>query len=319
MSVRTESPRLGRASPRDSRPACRASIAKDVSCRASEEASSSGCSGSSAHGRSPFGYHARETAIDRSHPYLRFDPTRCITCRLCLHACAEIQGQFVYAIAGRGGEAHLVFGPGERFAESDCTACGACVDHCPTGAILDRDREEVARPAAATHRLRRSRSPSPSVATAASAAACEIETGHAQGLRIRGVPEAAVNRGHLCAKGRYAHALAEPPRTPDDSAAARRRERSARSAGSQAVAWLARRLREIRDAHGPNALGVMTSSRSTNEAAYLLQKLFRTAIGTNNVDCCARVCHSSTAAGPAARDRHRRRHGFLRRHRTRAA
>jgi len=294
MSVRTESPRLGRL---------RREILGLVSSEHREGRFVPSERGSKFErllrrfdaGRSPFGYHARETAIDRSHPYLRFDPTRCITCRLCLHACAEIQGQFVYAIAGRGGEAHLVFGPGERFAQSDCTACGACVDHCPTGAILDRDREEVARPAAAD-------ASTPSIAVTESVCGycgvgcrVQIETGHAQGLRIRGVPEAAVNRGHLCAKGRYAHAWQSHPErltTP-----LLREGRTLRPVGwSQAVAWLARRLREIRDAHGPNALGVMTSSRSTNEAAYLLQKLFRTAIGTNNVDCCARVCHSSTAA-----------------------
>ncbi len=294
MSVRTESPRLGRlrreilglvlSEHREGRfaPSARGSEFERLLWRLDV-------------GGSPFGDDAREATIDRSHAYLRFDRTRCIACRLCVRACAEIQGQFVYAIAGRGGEARLVFGPGERFAESDCTACGACVDHCPTGAILDRDREEHVRPAPAAAL------PPAVTVTDSVCGYCgvgcrvRIETGHRQGLRIYGVPDAAVNRGHLCAKGRYAHAWQSHPErltTP-----LLREGGALRPVGwGRAVSWLARRLREIRDAHGANALGVMTSSRSTNEAAYLLQKLFRTAIGTNNVDCCARVCHSSTAA-----------------------
>jgi formate dehydrogenase major subunit len=243
--------------------------------------------------RPVYGHRVKRAEVDDSHPYLRFDATRCITCRRCVHACAEIQGQFVYAIAGRGGDSHVVFGPGERFAESACTACGACVDHCPTGAISDRDRE-----GAVGERI--AAAPSPVAVIDSVCGYCgvgcrvRIESGHAQELRIRGVPEASVNRGHLCAKGRYAHAWQSHPErltTP-----LLRENGTLRPVSwSHAVGWLAGRLLDLRSRHGPNSLGVLTSSRSTNEAAYLLQKLFRTAIGTNNVDCCARVCHSSTA------------------------
>lgn len=224
-------------------------------------------------------------AVDASHPYLRFDPSRCITCRRCLSACEEIQGQFVYAVGGRGADAHLIFGPGLRFADSACTACGACVDHCPTGAVSDADRIEKAAAESVTESV-----------CGYCGVGCRIEVEQAGGrvLRIGGVADAAVNRGHLCSKGRYAHAW---HRSPDRLTRPLLRENGklVPLSWDDATLLLARRLVAIRDEHGPNALGVLTSSRSTNEAAYLLQKLFRTAIGTNNVDCCARVCHSSTA------------------------
>jgi formate dehydrogenase alpha subunit len=231
-------------------------------------------------GPTPAGEH-----IDQSHTYLRFDPQLCISCRRCLHACEQIQGQFVYGIADRGPATHLIFGPGERFDQSACVACGACVDQCPTAALSDRDRAEEKPAERVTQSV---------CGYCGVGCRIEIESAGEQVLRIRGVPDAAVNRGHLCVKGRYAHnyhhsrdRLSQPlKRVGSDWLPI---------SWDEALHFAAERLSHIRDRHGPNALGGLASSRSTNEAAYLLQKLFRTQIGTNNVDCCARVCHSSTA------------------------
>ena len=224
--------------------------------------------------------------VDASHHFLRFNPHACITCRLCLEACEQVQGQFVYGVSQRGPGTRMIYGPSGNFRDSPCVACGACVDVCPTGAVTDRDRLDEKRPA--------------STRTQSVCGYCgvgcrvEIEAADGQVLRVNGVAGARVNRGHLCVKGRYAHAWHHSPErltTP----LLRDGDGFREASWDEAIAFIARRLGEIKSESGADALGAFTSSRSTNEACYLLQKLFRTEIGTNNVDCCARVCHSSTA------------------------
>jgi len=234
---------------------------------------------------SAFGHSAEHVRADESHPYLRFYRSLCINCRRCLHACEEIQGQFVYGLEGRGSSTRLIFGPSERFADSPCVACGSCVDHCPTGAITDVDRIG----ARSSDRIVRS-----TCGYCGVGCQLDIEASENHVLRIRGASRAEVNDGHLCVKGRYAHGFHH---------SSDRLTRPLLRTGDgwqeidwpKAISWLSHRLLEICSRSGPNSLGAFTSSRSTNEAAYLLQKLFRTLIRTNNVDCCARVCHSSTA------------------------
>lgn len=225
------------------------------------------------------------SASTDDHPYLRFDSDRCILCRRCLRVCEDVQGQFVYAIEGRGDASRLVFGRERRFSETQCTACGRCVDECPTGALWDCDGPT----GEGSERTARS-----VCGFCGVGCAIDVEAAGERVLRIRGAADSPVNRGHLCAKGRFAHGY---QRSPDRLRQPRLREGTGwrELSWEEATGWLAGRLRELRGRHGPEALGALTSSRSTNEAAYLLQKLFRTAIGTNNVDCCARVCHSSTA------------------------
>jgi len=221
---------------------------------------------------------------DRSHPLLQFDAGRCVLCRRCVQVCAGVQGAFVWNVVGRGGEAQLEFGA-ERFADSACVGCGACVDVCPSAAITDRDRADAPAPEQHTRST-----------CGYCGVGCQVEIGVASGrvVCIDGARTATVNRGHLCAKGRYAHAW-QRSHERLERPLLRRGERFEPVSWDDALGFAADRLDRVHRAHGPDALGVLTSSRSTNEAAYLLQKLFRVRFGTNHVDCCARVCHASTA------------------------
>lgn len=231
----------------------------------------------------------RRTAPVQSHPYLRFQPDMCINCRRCLHACEDVQGQFVFGVAGRGAAVRLIFGAAEQFRDSPCVSCGACVEVCPTGALFDVDR---------TGSLPAERAVRTVCGYCGVGCNVDVMTDGRRVTRISGTVAAEVNRGHLCAKGRYAHGWT---RAPDRLTTPLLREGKALRPISwpEAIRWAASRIREISARHGPDALGVLTSSRSTNEAAYLYQKLFRAVIGTDNVDCCARVCHSSTAVALA--------------------
>lgn len=223
----------------------------------------------------------RAAPVDCSHPYLQIDLTRCILCRLCERACAEIQGQFVYAVEGRGAESHLAWGA-DKFADSDCVSCGACVTVCPTRALSDVDREH------------QQTSP-PSVRTTCGycGVGCQLEV-HVDADRVAyidGAHDAVVNRGHLCVKGRYAHAFARH-RERLTAPLIRRNGKLEPASWNEAIALVAGELLRLRGFSAG-----LSSSRCTNEENYLFQKWFRAGLGTNNVDCCARVCHAPSAAG----------------------
>jgi formate dehydrogenase major subunit len=217
---------------------------------------------------------------DNSVPHIRFDPDQCIQCMRCVRICDELQGEFVWEILGHD---EWVLPKAGLMGTSGCVACGACADSCPTAALIDS----------------RAGAPEQWTRTVCTycGVGCELEAG-SSGNRIvaaRPVLDAAVSKGHLCVKGRYAFDFAQAP-DRQLQPLMRSGEGWAPLSWSEALERCATGLLDIRERYGPDAIGVLGSSRATNEENYLTQKFARTVIGTNNVDCCARVCHAPSAA-----------------------
>ena len=227
-------------------------------------------------------------AKDDRHPYIKVDLNECIMCGRCVRACDEIQGTFALDFAGRGFATKIVAGQDGAFSESACVSCGACVSSCPTGALDEeafRAKESIDRDVTTT--------------SGYCGVGCSLEV-HVRGDRVVAIDPALdgpSNVGHTCVKGRFAHQYALSPerlRSP----LIRRDDGSFREASwDEAMGFVATRMLEIKAKHGPNALAFLSSSRCTNEENYLVMKIARAAIGTNNVDNCSRVCHSPTSLG----------------------
>jgi formate dehydrogenase major subunit len=228
--------------------------------------------------------------VDESNPYIRVDMSQCIYCYRCVRICDEVQGQFVWQIWNRGEATRIRPDSGTTLLESSCVSCGACVDTCPTGALEDKS---VLSLGTATNWTR--------TTCAYCGTGCEMNVGTRDGqiVVIKPVLDAPVSRGHLCVKGRYAFDFV---RAQD-----RVTEPMIRVAGAwkqatwdEAISFTAEALSRIVTAHGADRVGVLGSARATNEENYLAQKFARVVLGTNNVDCCARVCHAPTAAAMKA-------------------
>ena len=230
-----------------------------------------------------------DAPVDTSNPYFTFDASKCIVCSRCVRACDEVQGTLALTIEGRGFDSKVVAGADVGFMDSDCVSCGACVQACPTATLQENTVVELGMPTR-------------SVVT--TCAYCGVGCSFKAELRgdelVRMVPykDGGANEGHSCVKGRFAFGYAShPDRVLEpmirDSIADEFRPVS----WDEAIAFTGRRLREIQAERGQGAIGAITSSRCTNEEVYVVQKLVRAAFGNNNVDTCARVCHSPTGYG----------------------
>lgn len=235
-----------------------------------------------AYGVEPMGAPTSPEAYDNSVPTIRVDMDQCIQCMRCVRICEELQGQFVWHAIGRGADIEVVPAEGSLMKEGGCVSCGACVDSCPTAALVDARAE---RPDAWTRTV-----------CPYCGVGCELEIG-TQGGRLvasRPVLDAPVNKGHLCAKGRYGFEFVHAPdRLLQPQVRAKGAWRPA--TWDAALDLCAAELTGIRDQHGPAAVGVLGSARATNEENYLAQKFARVVLGSNNIDCCARVCHTPSA------------------------
>jgi formate dehydrogenase major subunit len=229
---------------------------------------------------------ASSRGVDHSHPYVKLDKDLCIACGRCVRACSEIQGTFALTLAGRGSDTVVAPGTGGLWSNSDCVSCGACVDTCPTGALSEPGLLDI-RPIEQWTQT--------TCGYCGVGCTLNIATRDHEIVTVKPSSVDSVNRGHACVKGRFAHGFVNSPdrlQTP----LVRRDGEFVEVSWDEALDLVADRLRGIR---GPDAFGVISSARATNEENYLIQKFARVAIGTNNVDNCARLCHAPSASGLA--------------------
>lgn len=230
-----------------------------------------------------------EATKDESNPYFTFDPAKCIVCSRCVRACEDIQGTFALTIGGRGFDSHVSAGADQSFLASDCVSCGACVQACPTATLMDNSIIEAGQP---EH----------SVIT--TCAYCGVGCGFKAEMKgnelVRMTPwkDGGANHGHSCVKGRFAWGY-----TTHKDRITTPMIRDNITDDWQPVSWdeaidfAAAKFKSIQKKHGQKSIGGITSSRCTNEEVYVVQKMIRAAFGNNNVDTCARVCHSPTGYG----------------------
>ncbi|WP_455170466.1 formate dehydrogenase subunit alpha [Aegicerativicinus sediminis] len=237
--------------------------------------------------RYPEGDNHLQKEKDLSHPYMTSDFSKCINCYRCVRACDEVQGEFVLSMAGRGFDSHIIKGLDQSFMDSDCVSCGACSQACPTSAISDVFQSKAI---FATEKTR-------TICTYCGVG-CNLEVSSTNGeiLSIRAPYDAEVNQGHTCLKGRYAFKFYDHPERLD-SPMIKRNGEFEKVSWEEVYSYITDKFTHYKNEFGPDSLAGISSSRCTNEENYLMQKFFRAVIQTNNIDGCARVCHSPTALG----------------------
>ncbi len=226
---------------------------------------------------------------DNSNPYFQFDPSKCIVCSRCVRACEEIQGTFALTIAGSGFNSKVSPGINEMFMGSECVSCGACVQACPTATLIETSVLEQGQP---------EHSAVTTCAYCGVGCAFKAEMRGEELVRMVPYKDGQANHGHSCVKGRFAWGYAtHKDRITKPMIRARITDPWREVSWEEAIAHTAAEFKRIQAQHGKDAIGGITSSRCTNEETFLVQKFIRAGFGNNNVDTCARVCHSPTGYG----------------------
>ena len=226
---------------------------------------------------------------DTSNPYFTFDPSKCIVCSRCVRACEDVQGTFALTIDGRGFASKVAAGMDEDFLDSECVSCGACVQACPTATLMEKSVIEIGQP---EHSV---------VTTCAyCGVGCSFKAEMKGDQVVRMVPykDGKANHGHSCVKGRFAWGYTNHrDRILKPMLRVKITDPWREVSWDEAIGRVASEFKRIQAESGVGAIGGITSSRCTNEETFLVQKLVRAGFGNNNVDTCARVCHSPTGYG----------------------
>ncbi len=229
-----------------------------------------------------------EAPTDASNPYFTFESSKCIVCSRCVRACEEVQGTFALTILGRGFDSKVGTG-GVDFLSSECVSCGACVQACPTATLNEKlviDKGTPERTVVTT--------------CAYCGVGCSFKAELKGDEVLRMVPYKAgkANEGHSCVKGRFAYGYAtHKDRVLKPMIRERIEDPWREVSWDDAIAYAANEFRRIQGKYGRDSVGAISSSRCTNEEVFLVQKMVRAGFGNNNIDTCARVCHSPTGFG----------------------
>ena len=226
---------------------------------------------------------------DESNPYFTFDSSKCIVCNRCVRACEETQGTYALTISGRGFDARVSAGQDQTFMESDCVSCGACVEACPTATLTEKSIIWLGQA---------ERSVTTTCAYCGVGCSLKAEMKGNEVVRMVPAKDGKANEGHACVKGRFAWGYAtHKDRILKPMIRSKITDPWKEVSWDEALDYAASEFKRIQAKHGRDSIGGIVSSRCTNEEGYLVQKLVRAAFGNNNVDTCARVCHSPTGYG----------------------
>ncbi len=225
---------------------------------------------------------------DETNPYFTFEASKCIVCSRCVRACQEVQGTFALTIEGRGFASKVSAG-GTDFLSSECVSCGACVQACPTATLNEKSVIEMGTP---------ERTVVTTCAYCGVGCSFKAEMQGPEVVRMVPYKDGKANHGHSCVKGRFAWGYAtHKDRITKPMIRKNITDPWKEVSWEEAISYAASEFKRIQAKYGKEAVGGITSSRCTNEETYLVQKLIRAALGNNNVDTCARVCHSPTGYG----------------------
>ncbi len=234
------------------------------------------------------GHNHLHSTKDQSNPYFDYDPSKCIVCNRCVRACEEVQGTFALTITGRGFESRVATGA-DDFLGSECVSCGACVQACPTATLIEKSVVQMGQP---EH--------SKVTTCAYCGVGCSFKAEMQGDKVVRMVPfkDGKANEGHSCVKGRFAWGYAtHKDRITKPMIRAKITDPWREVSWDEAINYAASELKRIQKKYGRESIGAITSSRCTNEEVFVIQKMVRAGFGNNNVDTCARVCHSPTGYG----------------------
>lgn len=230
-----------------------------------------------------------DAEIDTSNPYFSFDPSKCIVCSRCVRACDEVQGTFALTIEGRGFNSKVSASASEKFIDSECVSCGACVQACPTATLIEKTIIDHGQP---------EHSVETTCAYCGVGCSFRADMKGDQVVRMTPSKDGGANQGHSCVKGRFAWGYSTHKERVLEPLIRENTSDPWRTVSwDEAISYAAGRFKEIQKTYGRKSVGGITSSRCTNEEVYIVQKLVRAAFNNNNVDTCARVCHSPTGYG----------------------